>query len=158
MRFFHLLQAEIIKSDPNEMARVYCLGEGLEYKLKKEIVKAHTLQELVDSMVSRRYPEAAIRRILVYLLLGVKREDPMMKPYGRVLAAGAKGRELLRMLKKQEKASIPILTNLNKELHRYPELNETIRYDILASDMYHLLTGEDLYRWSDRVVPVYMGK
>ena len=46
---------------------------------------------------------------------------------------------------------LPVLTNLNKELAVFPELERTIAKDILASDLYNLACGKDLYENSDYV-------
>ena len=132
------------------------MGEGLHNKLKKEIIKAGNLQELISSVVSRRYTEAAVRRLMVYTLLGIRERETADQLYGRVLAAGAKGRELIRMMKKQEIADIPIITNINKEADICGSVYDTLKYDLLASDMYNLICGRDLYSFSDRVRKPYM--
>ena len=54
-------------------------------------------------------------------------------------------------MKKDEMSEIPVITNVNKEAHRFPEITETLGYDMLAADMYNILAGRDLYRYSDRV-------
>lgn len=84
-------------------------------------------------MVSKRYTEATIRRLLLYVLLGVKGSDPLGKPYTRVLAAGEKGRKLLRHLKKEKDLSIPIITNINKDGQAALEAGKMLEYDCLAS-------------------------
>lgn len=156
-RLFDLVRSEIVKSSTDDLARIYCMGEGLENKLKKEIVKAGNLRELLDAAVSKRYTEAAVRRLLVYVLLGVKEKDPQKHVYARVLAAGKKGREYLKLAKKQELCSIPVLTNINKEVDACEAVKETLGYDMLASDMYNLLRARSLYEFSDRVIMPYMG-
>ena len=153
---FQLIRAEIIKSSNESLSKIYCMGEGLHNKLKKEIIKAGNLQELISSVVSRRYTEAAVRRLMVYTLLGIRERETADQLYGRVLAAGAKGRELIRMMKKQEIADIPIISNINKEADICGSVYDTLKYDLLASDMYNLICGRDLYSFSDRVRKPYM--
>ena len=67
-----------------------------------------------------------------------------------MLAAGTKGMQLLRQIKKT--AEIPVITNINKQ-NVLPPL---LQYDMLASDIYHVLTGENLYHTCDRVVHPYI--
>ena len=105
---FRLLRYELIRSPHEELSEIYCMGEGLENKLKKEIVSELTAcRDFYPSMVSKRYTEATIRRLLLYVLLGVKGSDPPGKPYARVLAAGEKGTKTPATFKKREDAVDP---------------------------------------------------
>lgn len=154
-RLFRLVQSEIVKSSPEALAQVYHMGEGLENKLKKEIVTAGSLDELVSSVVSKRYTEAAVRRLLTYVLLGIREYEPAKAIYGRVLAATDKGRQLLNSLKKQDE-HIPIITNINKDELDNDCVQACLKYDVLASDMYNLIHDRDLYAFSDKVKRPYM--
>lgn len=148
---FQLVRADVIRKTPEQLSRIYCVGEGIEHKLKKEAVCSSSLDGFVSSVVSRRYTEATVRRILVYILLGIVRGTVSSGCYGRVLAAGPGGRKLIRRMKKDGLSEIPVITNVNKEAHRFPEITETLGYDMLAADMYNILAGRDMYRSSDRV-------
>ncbi len=154
-RLFHLVRSEIVKSSPEELARVYHMGEGLENKLKKEIVTARNMDELVSAVVSRRYTEAAVRRLLTYVLMGLREYEPSRAVYGRVLAANDVGRKLLGKLKKQDD-HMPILTNINKDEEGNEDVRACLKYDVLASDMYNLIYDRDLYAFSDKVRRPYM--
>ena len=132
------------------------MGEGLENKLKKEIVSADSLKNFLSAVVSKRYTEAAIRRLLLYVLLGVRGPDPLGKPYARVLAAGERGRRLLRHLRKDKEQQIPIITNINKDGQAVSAAGKMLEYDCLASDFYNLISGRSLYRFSDKVIHPYI--
>ena len=153
---FQILRSEIVKNSPSELSKIYCVGEGLENKLKKEIVTANSLQDLISRLVSRRYTEAAVKRMLVYVLMGLKNRNPQMSVYGRVLAAGEKGRKLLKALKRQENISIPMITNVNKDVDGCKQIDETLEYDLLAADMYNILMNRNLYEFSDKVINPYI--
>ena len=58
--------------------------------MKKEIVKAGSWDELTKAVTSRRYTESAVRRLLIYVLVGLKEKTPEFCKYARVLAAGEK--------------------------------------------------------------------
>lgn len=152
---FRLVRSEIVKSSPEALAQVYHMGEGLENKLKKEIVKAGNMEELVSSVVSRRYTEATVRRLLTYVLLGLREYEPAKAVYGRVLAATDTGRKLLGSLKKQD-GHMPIITNINKDELDNETVQACLRYDVLASDMYNLIYDRDMYAFSDKVKKPYM--
>lgn len=153
---FVMLQGELMRTGSSELSTIYCMGEGLENKFKKEIVRASSMEGFISSMVSKRYTEAAIRRLTTYVLMGIRAYQPEMKPYARVLAAGRKGRELLKLIKKEELATIPVITNINKQEDDCMEVRETLRYDILSADLYNIITQRSLYEFSDRVVMPYI--
>lgn len=153
---FQLVKVLIIRSSAEELAEIYCMGEGFENRFKREIIKASDMKEFLSAMVSRRYTEAAIRRLMVYILAGLKGRQRTEAVYARVLAANEKGRSLLRTVKKQERNSIPVITNINKETALSQEMRDALHYDSLASDMYNILHGRDLYAFSDKVIMPYM--
>ncbi len=157
-RFFQLLRADIVRSGAEELSRIYCMGEGLENKLKKEIVHAESFQGLLSAVVSRRYTEAAVRRIFVYTLLALKEREPERNLYARVLAFNDVGQKCLRSVKKREDRQIPVITNINKDHRAYKKAGRTLHYDILAADLYNILYDRDLYRFSDKVVKPYAGR
>ena len=153
---FRLLRYELIRSGAEELSEIYCMGEGLENKLKKEIIPAGGMQDFLSAVVSKRYTEAAIRRLLLYVLLGIKGPDPLGKPYARVLAVGDRGRKWLRHLKKAELLQMPVITNLNKDGQAVEAAGKMLEYDCLASDFYNLISGRSLYHFSDKVVHPYI--
>lgn len=155
-RLFMLIRSEILKRTGEELSQIYCIGEGIENKFKKEILKAASLKEFISSAVSKRYTEAAIRRMLTYILLGMKINESDINLYGRILAAGEAGRGMLRYIKNRDKSDIPIISNINKEAKSQLKISRTLGMDILASDMYNIITGRDLYRNSDRVKMPYI--
>ena len=153
---FVMLQGELMRTGSSELSTIYCMGEGLENKFKKEIVRVSSMEGFISSMVSKRYTEAAIRRLTTYVLMGIRAYQPEMKPYARVLAAGVKGRELLKLIKKEELATIPVITNINKQEDDCSEVRETLRYDILSADLYNIIMQRSLYDCSDRVMMPYI--
>lgn len=149
---FRLLRYELIKCSPDELRQIYCMGEGLENKLKKEIVSADSMKALLGNVVSKRYTEAAIRRLLLYVLMGIKGPDHLTGVYARILAAGEQGRKLLRQLKKDKSLQIPVINNINKDIEEVSQAGEMLKYDCRASDIYNLISGRSLYHFSDKVV------
>ena len=110
------------------------------------------MDELIESLKSKRYTRTRITRLLAMTLLGVQREDVKnARSYIRVLAFDEKGSQYLKEIKKSESCKLPILTNINKEAELYPEIKKTLEKDILASDLYNFACGRDLYEYSDYV-------
>ena len=72
---------------------------------------ANSLEEFLNSVKSKWVTMARIRRILLYALLGIRKEDFRQKiPYARILAFNRKGTELLRLCK--IRSEIPVNTSL----------------------------------------------
>lgn len=148
--YFHLIQSKILSSTSEDLAQVFSMSEGLENRMVDQIRRCKDLEEFVDNVKSKRYPETRIRRILCQMLMGLRDfEDEF---YVRLLAASPKGTALLKQIKKN--SDVQVITNINKE-ERLPEL---IKYDILASDIYNVVTGADLYKKSDYVVHPFIQK
>ena len=101
------MRYELIRSPHEELSEIYCMGEGLENKLKKEIVSADSMQRFLSVMVSKRYTEATIRRLLLYVLLGVKGSDPLGKPYARCWQRGEGNETSAIQFKKRRKICHP---------------------------------------------------
>lgn len=148
--YFELARSLILRSSPEELSRILSVGEGLENRMKAQVRACRDLEEFVERTAAKRYPKTRIRRILCQLLVGLSSFEDCF--YARVLAASEKGKRVIRQSKKQ--GQLPLLTNINKEA----SLPELIKYDILASDLYHVLTGEDLYQRCDYVMRPYMGE
>ncbi|MCQ2544816.1 MAG: nucleotidyltransferase family protein [Clostridia bacterium] len=168
---FELLRYDITRKSAAELTDMYCIGEGLENKIKKENVMASSLDDFVERLTSKRYSSASIRRILMYILLGltgksadllsgVSKDGHMLEPklFARVLAAGEGGREYMKAIKKEKKATIPVITNINKFLdeNQDSQLELMAQLDILATDIYNIIFGRDMYEYSDKVVTPYI--
>ncbi len=148
--YFQLIQSKILGSTAEQLSDVFSMSEGLENRMLDQIRRSGSLDEFVDNVKSKRYPEPRIRRILCQMLMGLTDfEDEF---YVRLLAASSKGTALLKKIKKE--SEVQIITNINKE----ENLPQLLKYDILAADMYNIITGEDLYKKSDYVVHPFIQK
>jgi len=85
------------------------VSEGMENRLAEASRRAGSLDELYDSVKSKRYAMSRIRRIVLCAALGVTREmQSAPVPYIRVLAANERGRALLH--EARSTATLPIIT------------------------------------------------
>lgn len=141
--YFDLIRSSILQKNLRELAEIFSVGEGLENRMKQYVRRCSSLKELVEKTGSKRYPKTRIMRSFCQTVVGLTAFEDSY--YARVLAAGKKGTRLLRQIKKTSR--IPVITNINKEA----QLPELMEYDILAGDIYNLLSGADLYRGSDYV-------
>lgn len=97
--------------------------------------KTHSvLDELIDDVSTKRYTKARVRRIILSVFLGLKKD---IKPeYIRVLAFNNKGRTILR----QKKSVLPIVTRYMD--YKHLENTDYFRLDNFAEDIYSLLYKE----------------
>lgn len=111
------LKYEIIHHSLEELKNIFLCDEGLEYALKKA-VNHQTFDEFVSSLVSKRYTQSRIQRILLYVLFNFKKnyvEKLRATPrnYIRVLGYSKGGLEQIKNIKKE----IRIWTNIKEGLH-----------------------------------------
>ncbi|MDD2215140.1 MAG: nucleotidyltransferase [Eubacteriales bacterium] len=158
--YYNLLAYKVLTTDKKFLSQILSVGEGLENKLRKGIIKSRSMEDILRFMKTKRYTETRLKRLLVHTLMGLTKEnyfsivnDNLL--YARVLGISQKGADLLRYIKKQNCASIPILNNINKELSKEDELWKMLHYDILASDIYNLLCYGELYNHSDYIIKLY---
>ncbi|KRK90830.1 nucleotidyltransferase family protein [Companilactobacillus futsaii] len=102
--FYPYLRYQIINSDVSELHSIYQMVEGLEYKLKKEVVNSDNFEDFLDRVKSKRYTRARLRRLMIYTLLNVKPteiDNIYKNPYLRVLGFNENGRKYLNEHKKE---------------------------------------------------------
>ena len=120
--------------------------------MKADVRYWKNMDELIGDLKSKRYTRTRIARLLIMTLLGASRETvKTAQNYIRVLALDEIGAKYLKEVKKSESCKLPIITNINKEAGLFSEIAKTLEKDILASDLYNLALGRDLYANSDYV-------
>lgn len=102
-RFFDIIKYKIISMTPEDIAKICGVSEGLEHKIKKEVLYAHSVDELIKSIKSKRYTYSRISRILCCILLNITKSKL------RALINAAPKVKLLGI--KKEKAQILSLLN-----------------------------------------------
>ncbi len=157
---FGLLQYRVRTMSAEGIQDIFSVGEGLENKIIKSIIKAENYKQFLEGILSKRYTLTRVQRTIMHLLLGLTKQhmgeimaDENKCLYGRVLAVSPKGRALLALMKKEELNRIPIYTNINKEAGENIGKNILLTYDLIASDIYNILRDggkKSLYSGADR--------
>ena len=100
------------QSTVETLRRLPDVSEGLEGRILNAAKTSNSLPEVMETIKSKRYPLARIRRILMAALLGITREDlVLMPPYIRILACNTDGFEILR--EARTTARLPIVMRAN---------------------------------------------
>ena len=127
-----------LRSMGEENFRPYDGGnEGLYHRFYAAVHSAATVEELLETAKTKRYPMARLRRMLLQAYLGVPQaaqgETP---PYIRVLGADRRGRELLGRMRKT--ASLPVITKPGHVRRLGAEAQRVFDQEARCTDLYAL--------------------
>lgn len=159
--YYNIVVSKILTTNCSDLKEIFSVTEGLENKLKEAIRSSNTLSELKDSIKSKRYTATRISRLLTHISLGLTKSDfhdilENKEYYAHILGFNQKGAQLLKMIKKSDETTLPCITNVNKESDNLKKCQKLLTYDILASDLYNLLSGRNLYKYSDQLHKPYI--
>jgi len=118
--------------------RVYDGGnEGLYHRFYAAVHSAVTLEDILETAKTKRYPLARLRRMLLQAYLGVPQaaqgETP---PYLRALGANGRGRALLAQMRKT--ASLPVITKPGHVRRLDGEIQRVFDQEARCTDLYVL--------------------
>lgn len=111
--YFDLLKYKILTMSADELKQIHLMEEGIENLFKKKIVDAHSMNDFINSCVSKRYTFARIKRTIVHILLNTKKDfaKEMLSQnikYVRLLGIDKKGSEYLK--EKRKDIEVPVLS------------------------------------------------
>ncbi len=149
---FDLMREKILTSSNEEINMIFGAEEGLGNAMKNGVRYWKSYDEMVEYLKSKRYTRTRVLRVMTSTLLGITRENVRSaQNYVRVLAFDEKGSAYLKQIKKDGICHLPIITNINKDLVDCTMAAATLEKDILATDIYNLAAGLDLYMNSEYV-------
>jgi Predicted nucleotidyltransferase len=156
-KLYPLLLYKILTSEAEQLGQTLSATEGLENKVKKAASESADMDSLIKKIISKRYTRTRICRLLSHILIQLDKESfrtilDQKINYARVLAFSRKGALLLKQIKKEEWNTIPVLTNINRELTKDALEWQLLKYDVIASDIYNLIANGEIYTHSDYVM------
>ena len=105
--YFPLLHYQIL-SNP-DLTATYQVNQEMVVRIKEAIKTAQSVEELVETVATKRYTKARVRRLLTYILVQARESD---LPEGiHVLGFTEKGRQHLKALKEQ----VNLVSRIGKE-------------------------------------------
>lgn len=136
-KIWNLLKYAITKLGVNGLKQIHEVSEGLENKIYDVALKSQSYNDFIFEVKSKRYALSRIKRICVYILLGITKEKYANLNginYARILKVKKESTSLLSLL---EHANLPIITKVtDKLLDTLDEnLKESIKLDILATNI-----------------------
>ena len=133
---FPFLKYKILTEGEN-LSKLSQLKEGLDNKIKKEILNSNNLNEFILNIKSKRYTYTAISRALVSFFIGMENfslehiKNSSIE-YMRPLAFNERGSKILKEIKNKE--SIKIITKVPKNID-----NSMLSLDLLGTKAYSIL-------------------
>ena len=129
--------SRLMELDWQALAGLPGASEGLERRLFAAIRENRCTEDIAMAAKTKRYALSRIRRMLYCAFLGVTKADAAIPaPYIRVLAFSDRGREVLRLARKQ--AALPILTKPAHVEALPQEAKRVFDLEARACDQYHL--------------------
>ena len=135
---WELLKYEILKLKPSGLKNIQEITEGLENKIYSEALKCNNYEQFIFNVKSKRYTLSKIKRICIYILLGITKEkysNLKNVNYARILKVKEKSVELLSML--SNNSNNLIVTKITDDiLNNIPKIiQESIELDIFANNL-----------------------
>lgn len=125
--YFLFLKQKIL-TDPS-LEKYLDVKEGLEFKLKKEILSCSHYQEFLSKLKSKRYTYNYLNRMLLHIFLGILKEDASLK-FTYLPIVGFNEHGSLYLKEHRKKLLLPIRCDKNSKIFQY-ELRASILYDLL---------------------------
>ncbi len=130
--FFNLIKYSILEKK-DEINKIHLVDEGLENKIYKAALSSNNLNELIDSIKSKRYTYNKINRILINIFTNFTKEDAKKYKkleYIRILGMTTIGKKYINSIKKE--TTLPIIT----KFENYPLLNKELE----VTNLYNLIS------------------
>lgn len=109
--YFDLLKYKILSS--NNLNIYHDVIEGIDNRIYKYIKESNTLEELISKVKTKRFTYNRIKRILLYILLDIKKDDiKNIKNYIRPLGFNETGKKYLNKIKNN--LTLPLINCYSK--------------------------------------------
>ena len=135
--YFKLLKYKIL-SNMNDLSVYLDVDEGLDNLIKKNIIKVNNLNELIESIKTKRYTYTRLNRMFIHILLNIKKSDiKILKEinYIRVLGFSNMGKKYLKEIRKI--IDIPIITN-------YSDIsNKNLDFELYVTCIYNEIINQN---------------
>ncbi len=136
-RLENAMLSALIRLDADVLAALPDANEGLDNRLLEAIRKGRSIEGICAQAKTKRYALSRIRRMIFCAYLGITKEESATPvPYARVLAFNDKGREVLKLARKQ--ATLPLITKPAHAFDLGGDARKIFEREALACDLYHL--------------------
>lgn len=134
---FSLIKAKIITED--NLDKYLSVDEGIDNRLKKVIMDANSIEDLVEMIKTKRYTYNRIMRMLMHILIGLTKDDKEKlthNEYIRILGLNEMGQKHINQIKKDLK--IPLVS-------KFTSVDSKIKdYELKCASLYQMLTNDNV--------------
>jgi predicted nucleotidyltransferase len=112
--YFSYLKYQIL-ININHLNQFQTVDEGIENRIKNNIIESHSLDELISKVKTKRYTYNKLRRMFTHIMCNFTKEEASLFKditYLRILGFTDLGQQYLNQIKKH--LSLPIITNFKK--------------------------------------------
>jgi len=123
------------------------VDEGIHHKLIKNINKVDNIEDLIQSIKSKRYTYNRLKRMLVHILIGLRKEDVKKYKdldYLQILGFNDRGQIYLNELKNK--------SDINKKCKNYQSI--IYNYEIKSANIYDLISKNGSLKFENRHKPI----
>lgn len=136
--FFPYLKHQLLVTSKDILKNYHLVDEGLENSLITKIQTVSSMEELIQSLSSKRYTRPRIQRMFIHILMqntkkDIKRSTPV--DYVRILAMNKNGQAYLRLIKEQ--CPYTLMTNYGHYKH------SALDIELKATKLLSLLSHDD---------------
>ena len=129
--YWPLLKYRILASSLTELADIYEIEEGIEYRMKEMAREAMNFHGFMTAMKTKRYTWTRIQRMCVHILTNTLKEEMIhadQPSYIRLLGMNHRGQAYLRTVKKE--LPVPLISRISAYQDRH------IDTDMRAAQVY----------------------
>jgi predicted nucleotidyltransferase len=116
--YFPFLKYRIMTTEETELRQIAGVDEGIEYRLKQEIIAAPTFSAFMNAIKTKRYTWTRLQRICAHILTNFTKEQRKKTEtptYIRLLGMSSNGRHYLQHVKKR--LPLPLVTKVSTLKH-----------------------------------------
>ena len=140
--FTKILKYNIINNDLNS---IFQANEGIENLLKTSF---DNIDELIEKISNKRYQKARIKRLISYILVGLKKDFKQnIISYIRPLGFNQKGKDLLNKIKKE----ILVIGKIKEGINIY------LDYEIKLAKLFSIVFDENFIEYEQKL-PLIKGE
>lgn len=110
-RYLDIISYLLLIHSRKDLSDYFDVEDGLENRIKNLNLEDYKIQDIIDEVTSKRIASSRIRRLLVHLLLGIKKDQILESKnhtpgYIRVLGSNEKGFEIINRIKESSELNI----------------------------------------------------
>ena len=140
-----------------DVLKISDVSEGLENRIIDCASKSFSIKELLESIKTKRYTMARIKRILLLVFLRITKSMQKKKiPYIKILGINKKGLEILKEAKKSSK--LPIVSRLQEVKKLSKKAYDFFELECSISELYRFFTPNIKISGNEKLFKIIKGE